>query len=216
MAGDGPRPSRTARALVRTARVIAGLYFPLLHRIEHRGKAHWPRTGPLLVTSNHPTLWDPWLVGMGTSRFVYWMAWDEIFDWPLIGRAVRAYHAFPVDLEKPKVSTLRRAKSVLRRGGALGVFPEGGRTTGERGELDPFKPGVARLALSLDAPILPVSIKGARRAWPKQRSYPLPGPRITVTYHPVIVPSLFLPDAPKRDREKALLEKLEAVVLSAL
>lgn len=153
---------------------------------------------------------------MGTRRYVYWMAWNEIFDWPLIGRAVRAYEAFPVDLEKPKPSTIRQARSVLKRGGVLGLFPEGGRTSGEHGELDPLKPGVARLALSLEAPILCVSIKGARRAWPKQRAYPLPGPKITVTYHPIIEPALFLAGAPKRDREKALLETLERTIRSAL
>jgi 1-acyl-sn-glycerol-3-phosphate acyltransferase len=209
-------PTRIAASLVRVARIITGLYFPLLHRIEHRGKENWPASGPLVVTSNHPTYWDPWLVGMGTRRFVYWMTWDEVFEWPVIGRAVRAYEAFPINLEKPKPSSFRRAHEVLKRRSVLGIFPEGGRTSGERGELDPFKPGVARLALSLGAPILPVSIKGARRAWPKPRAYPLPGPKITVTYHPLIDPERFLVDAPKRDREKALTEKLEATILSAL
>lgn len=210
------RPGRPARTLVRVARVLAALYFPSFHRIEHRGKHNWPASGPLVVTSNHPTYWDPWLVGMGTRQFVHWMAWDEIFDWPIIGRAVKAYEAFPIDLERPKVSTFRRAHEVLEEGGILGLFPEGARTSGEHGELDPLKPGVARLALLLEAPILCVSIKGARRAWPKQRAYPLPGPKITVTYHPLIDPVTFRPDLPKREREKALLEKLEATLRSAL
>lgn len=210
------RPGRPARTLVRVARILAGLYFPAFHRIEHRGRENWPLEGPLVVTSNHPTYWDPWLVGMGTRRFVYWMAWDEIFEWPVIGRAVKAYEAFPVDLEKPKPATFRNAHRVLRRGGALGLFPEGGRTSGERGELDALKPGVARLALSLGAPILCVSIKGARQAWPKQRAYPLPGHKITVTYHPVIRPDEFLPGAEKRERERALLELLDRTIASAL
>jgi len=209
-------PKRPAWTLVRIARILTALYFPVFHRIEHRGKQHWPREGPLLVTSNHPTYWDPWLVGMGTSRFVHWVAWDEIFDWPIIGRAVRAYEAFPLNLEKPKASTFRQAHEALRRRGVLGLFPEGGRTSGETGELDPLKPGVAKLALALGAPILPVSIRGARRAWPKQRAYPLPGPKITVTYHPVIDPAHFLPGAPKKERENRLLETLDKTIRSAL
>src|SRR5579883_2871181 len=209
-------PGRQARTLVRVARILAALYFPAAHRIGFRGAGNWPLEGPLIVTSNHPTYWDPWLVGMGTERYVYWMAWDELFDWPVLGRAIRAYEAFPVDLDKPKPSTLRAARAVIERGGALGVFPEGGRTSGEHGELDPIKPGVARLALSLGAPILLVSIKGARRAWPKQRAYPLPGPRITVTYHPVIDTARFEENADKRDRERALLERLEKTIKSAL
>jgi 1-acyl-sn-glycerol-3-phosphate acyltransferase len=209
-------PKRPARTLVRVARILTGLYFPTFHHIEHHGAEHLPLSGPLVVTSNHPTYWDPWLVGMGTRRFVHWMAWDEIFNWPVIGRAVTLYEAFPLDLEKPKVSTFKRAHEVLEKGGALGIFPEGGRTSGDHGELDPLKPGVARLALILKAPVLCVSIKGARKAWPKKRAYPLPGPKITVTYHPPIDPVRFLPDLAKREREKALLEKLEATIKSAL
>ena len=201
---------------MRVARLLTAAYFPVFHRIEHRGRQNWPASGPVVVTSNHPTYWDPWLVGMGTRRFIYWMAWDEIFDWPVIGRAVRAYEAFPVDLEKPKPSTIRAARDVLHTGGARGVFPEGGRTSGERGELDAFKPGVAWLALSLGAPVLCVSIKGARRAWPKKRAYPLPGAKITVTYHPVIDTSSFEPELPRRERERLLVAKLEATILSGL
>ncbi len=210
------KPKRPARTLVRVARIFAALYFPTFHRISHHGSALWPARGPLIVVSNHPTYWDPWLVGMGTRKFVHWMAWDEIFEWPVIGRAVKSYEAFPVDLEKPKPSTFRRAHEVLKKGGMLGVFPEGARTSGEHGELDPFKPGVARLALLLEAPVLCVSIKGARRAWPKQRAYPLPGPKIRVTYHPVLDTAEFEKEKPKKERERLLTERMEATIRSAL
>lgn len=206
---------RPPRTLVRWERIFAGLYFPVFHGIElvHRGR--WPDSGPLIVTSNHPTFWDPWLVGMGQRRYVYWMAWEELWTWPLVKHLVAAHRAFPVDLERPKPSTLKRARAVLDAGRPLGVFPEGERTSGSRGELDPFKPGLAWIACATDAPIAPVSIRGARRAWPKQRAYPLPG-KITVTYHPVIETARILPGAPRREREAALLARLEQTIASEL
>lgn len=213
--------SRDAYSLVRVARLTMSKYLEVVHGIEIRGREHWPRSGPLVVTSNHPTYLDPWIVGIGADgarRYVHWMAWDEIFEWPIVGRAVTAYQAIPVDLEKPRPSTFRRANAVLARGGVLGVFPEGGRTSGEHGEIDPFKPGVARLALALGAPILPVSIKGARQCWPKQRAYPLPG-KIRVTFHPVVDTRAVLEagdKTEKRARELALVARLEATIRSAL
>jgi 1-acyl-sn-glycerol-3-phosphate acyltransferase len=202
-------------SLVRVSRLLTELYFPLCHRIEHRGKGHWPKSGPVVVASNHPTYFDPWLIGMATPRYVRWMAWDEIFEWPVVGQAVRAYGALPINVEKLKPSTFRGAHDVIQRQGALGIFPEGGRTSG-KSELDPLKPGVARLMLALGAPILPVSIRGARRAWPRERAYPLPGPKITVTYHPVVDPKKFRPELSKRDREQAFSETLHATIRSAL
>ncbi|MBI3725189.1 1-acyl-sn-glycerol-3-phosphate acyltransferase [bacterium] len=202
---------------MRFARIFADFYFRILHNIDHRGARNWPRSGPLIIISNHPTYWDPWLIGMGQRERwdTYWMTWEQVFDWPVIGPGVRAYQAFPVDLDRPKVSTLRRARAVLDAGCALGIFPEGNRTSGEQGELDPWKPGAGRLALLTGAPVLPVSIKGARACWPRQRAYPLPG-KIAVTYHPILDPGTILPGSPPRERERALTEKLRGIIASAL
>jgi len=202
---------------VRFARLVAALYFPIFHGIEHQGARNWPRKGPLIIISNHPTYWDPWLVGMGQSwrSDTYWMTWEDVFDWPVIGPAITAYQAFPVDLDRPKVSTLRRAKDVLEAGHALGIFPEGSRTSGEHGAIDPWKPGACRLALLTGVPVLPVSIRGARACWPRQRTYPLPG-KIAVTYHPLVDPNAIRPGAIAREREHALAEILRETIGRAL
>jgi 1-acyl-sn-glycerol-3-phosphate acyltransferase len=152
---------------------------------------------------------------MGTRRHVVWLAWDAIFSWPFIGRLVADYGAISVDLERPKPSTIRRARAVIAAGGALGLFPEGGRTSGALGELDPFKPGAARLALALGAPILPVSIRGARACWPKQHRLPRPG-RIVVTYHEIVKPETIVPVTGRRDLEAKLMDRVLRAIASAL
>lgn len=197
------------------SRAVTITWFSVLHGVEVVGRRHCPPAGPLVVVSNHPTYWDPFLVGLGLLRYVYWMAWDDIFEWPLAGPLVRAFRAFPVDLERPKPSSLRAARAVLERGLPLGVFPEGGRSSGPG--LDPFKPGAARLALAAGARILPVSIRGAHAAWPKPRAYPLPGPKIVVTYHEAFDPAELAPAGrPPREREALVLRHLERTIASAL
>jgi 1-acyl-sn-glycerol-3-phosphate acyltransferase len=202
-------------ALVRFERIFAAGFFGVLHRIDHRETRRVPEEGPLIVSANHATYFDPWLVGMGMKRNVYWMCWDEVFDWPVIGWLVSAHGCIPVDLDKPRPSSLRTARQVLDAGEALGVFPEGERTSGRTGAMEPLKPGLAWLAFSTGVPILPVSIKGGRDVWGKGRSY-RPGPKLTVTYHDVLRPEEVLPGAERREREQELTRLLERTIRSAL
>src|SRR5262249_19024276 len=117
-----------------------GAYFVLGHRIELRYHAHAPTHGPLVVMSNHPSFLDPWLVGFAVpNRYIRWMAWDEAFSWPVVGRFIQACRAFPVDMDKPRPSSLKAARALLDRGLALGVFPEGKRSPGPDA-IDTFKP----------------------------------------------------------------------------
>lgn len=196
------------------ARMVFSTYCGLFHRVELRGVRRPPRRGPLIVISNHPTYMDPAFVGLGLRRHVVWMAWDEIFSWPIAGGLTRAFRALPVDLEKPRPSMMRAARAVLDHGLALGVFPEGGRTTGLG--VDRFKPGGARLAVATGVPVLPVSISGAQRVWPKSAAFPGVGGRVTVTYHDVLDPSAIESGRPPRAREEALTAKLQRTIASAV
>jgi 1-acyl-sn-glycerol-3-phosphate acyltransferase len=63
------------------------------------------------------------------------------------------------------------------------IFPEGGRST-DSGSLERFKAGAVRLALEADVPILPVTIKGGNRVWPRGWRLPHLG-KVIITYHPL-------------------------------
>lgn len=112
------------------------------------------------------------------------MAWDALFKVPVLGQLIRAFGSFPVDIRKGKgESAFREALNVLNEGDALGIFPEGQRS--ERGPMGELRTGVARLAIETGAPIVPVTIGGAFRAWPKWKLLPKPA-KIIVRYHPPI------------------------------
>jgi len=160
----------------------------VLFRIEYLGRENVPAAGPLLIVGNHNTYFDPFWIAVRINRRLRFMAWDKIFQYPVIGRLFRWLGAFPVSLENPESSALKASLRILREGGALMIFPEGGRSPD--GNLMPFKEGAAHLALKLVVPILPVVVHGGERVWgPKMR---LPMPRkVRVEYLPPLQPEQF-------------------------
>ncbi len=178
--------------------------------LELRGTHHIPATGPLLITPNHQTYADPPLVTIPVRRPVYYMAWSRLFEIPAFGWMIRRLRAFPVQLESSDPRATREAVRLLQAGEAVMIFPEGERSPD--GAVARFKPGAFRLAASLGAPILPVSIAGAHAAWPPGRVLPRRG-RVTITYHPVVRPA---PTSDPRAAARDLAVHVRGVIARAL
>lgn len=186
----------------------------LFFRIEIIGSANIPPEGPLLIAPNHQTYLDPIFIGLAITRRVRWMAWHKLFQVPLLARLIRWCGAFPVDIDRPDRQAFRLALDLLEAGEALVVFPEGGRSPD--GKVGPFKAGVARLALSSGAEIVPVTISGGDRVWPPGRRLPRPG-KIRVTIHPPLPgrkPHARAPDW--RAQAAALAEELRLTISKEL
>ncbi len=187
-------------------RGLARLYFGL----ELRGTGHIPAEGPLLILPNHQTYADPVLVTIPVRRPVHYMAWSRLFDVPGLGWLIRRLRAFPVEIESADPRATREAFRLLEAGAAVMIFPEGGRSPD--GTLGPFKSGAFRLAVSVKAPVLPVSLVGGHEAWPPGRPLPRPG-RITITYHPLIHPD---PGLAPREAVRRLAERTRDAILGGL
>ena len=108
------------------------------------------------------------------------MTWDRMFLVPVLGRLLRVFGAFPVNVEAGDPGALRQSLEHLRGGGALMIFPEGSRT--RSGKLMPFKQGAIRLALKTGAPVVPVTIIGGYRAYSRWHRFPRPH-KLKVFYH---------------------------------
>jgi len=155
--------------------------FRLLFSLEYHGLENVPESGPVILAGNHPSYLDPLLIGLPIQRVIKYMAWDALFRVPVLGWFVRSLGAFPVDIRKGRgEAAFREAIRVLESGHALGIFPEGQRS--ERGPMGELRTGVARLAIETGAQIVPITIGGASRAWPKWRLLPRPA-KIIVRYH---------------------------------
>lgn len=189
----------------------------MLFKIEFQGVDNIPLEGACIITPNHVSYADPIWITIPMARRVYYMAWDKPFQIPVLGLLMRMFGAFPVNLDvAADASAQREAIELLRKGRALVMFPEGGRT--RTGKLMPFKIGAFRLALVHGVPIVPVTIKGAETIWPVGQMLPRPG-KLTITYHPPIEIEKLQEEASRlemKERARQLARKTHDIVASAL
>ena len=136
-------------------RVICGL--------KLRGKANIPRDGGLIIASNHIAAADPFLLGSAIPRELWFMAKKELFKPFLLGRFIAKVNAFPVDRFGFDIDVIRKSVSLLKRGRALIMFPEG--TRSKDGQIMEGKIGVGMLASKAGVSIVPAYIANTKSAW---------------------------------------------------
>jgi len=194
-------------------RKIVSVGSKLFWKIEFKGVENVPSKGGVIIASNHQTYIDPFWLSLPIKRPTRYLAWSAAFNWPIVGRCLTWFGAWPLALEGSDPAAIRRSLQWLRDGGAVVIFPEGGRSTAA-GSLERFKVGAVRLALDADVPILPVTIKGGNQVWPRGWRFPHLG-KVVVTYHPLYHAS---PEPNEEARACARREsaRLAQVIASAL
>jgi 1-acyl-sn-glycerol-3-phosphate acyltransferase len=141
-----------------------------LFSLRTTGGPHVPRTGPVLVLSNHQSFLDPVLVGLAIPRYVTWLTRETLHKNRRFSRMITTLGSIPIDHRGFSREGLQRTLDALDRGACIGMFPEGERTYD--GTLESFKPGVALLVKRAKAPIVPAGIAGAYGAWSRHRKVP--------------------------------------------
>lgn len=187
-----PSPFRgpLGRSLRSVERRILDWMFRLMFVYDCHGQEHVPAKGPAVVASNHPSYLDGVLLSIRLRRPIRFMAWEHLFRVPIVGWLLRSFGAFPVNAAPGKGrEAYERAKALVQAGKVVGIFPEGRRSHSSRME-PTVREGAARLAWETGAPLIPVTITGAYRAWPYFRPLPRPA-RIRVRFHAPIDPSAY-------------------------
>jgi 1-acyl-sn-glycerol-3-phosphate acyltransferase len=129
----------------------------LLWRAQAFGTSNVPMTGPVIIAANHRSNLDPPILGTYCPRDIAYMAKSELFAIPVLGPMIRSFGAYPVDRHGSAGAAIKRSVEVLRAGGCIGIFPEGGRNLdGERRAHE----GVALLASLAKAPVVPAALVG--------------------------------------------------------
>ncbi len=143
------------------------------------GASNVPRTGGVILASNHQSFLDVILLGGACPRPVRYMARRSLWDNRLLGWIISDWRAIPVNRDRPGKDELRGILETVRGGEVLALFPEGTRTRdGSVGEL---RGGIGFLARRAGVPVVPVRIEGAFEAWPRGRSLPRRG-RVRISF----------------------------------
>lgn len=146
--------------------------FAVMGRLRIEGVKNIPRKGGAILAANHRSASDWPAIGVSCPRPLRWMAKDDLFDVPVIGPFARLFRAFPVRRGTADRAALRIAEELVAGGDALVIFPEG--AVSETATLQPFKHGLALVALRTGAPVVPVALIGTERLVPYGKNLPRP------------------------------------------
>jgi 1-acyl-sn-glycerol-3-phosphate acyltransferase len=152
-------------AIWKLAQVLVRVLGSVCFDLKVFGTGNIPRTGGVLIVSNHQSMLDPALLGARVRRPMSYMAKSELFRHRAFAWLISKLGAFPVRQGAGDVRAIRETVQRLQEGRMLNIFPEGSRT--ETGELMPLEPGVALVVRKAGVPIVPAAIIGAFEAWPK-------------------------------------------------
>jgi len=158
--------SRIWRLLQIIARVASAFFFD----IRLYGTRNVPRSGGVLLVSNHQSYLDPVLLAVGLERPLSYMAKSELFRNRAFAWIIRSLNAFPVEQGAGDVGAVKETIHRLREGHVLNIYPEGSRSPG--GKIMPLEKGVGLVIRRAKVPVVPAVIDGAYRAWGKSMKFP--------------------------------------------
>lgn len=136
--------------------------------------------GPAIVICNHTSVYDlPVVMFVFLWRTLRFQIAELQFEKPLLGWFLRRLGGIRVDRNSHDYSFVTKSEDILRRGGAVAVFPESRIPRPEEQRPLPFAPSVAYLALSCGVPVIPMYTDGCY--FKRKRASVIIGTPINVT-----------------------------------
>lgn len=173
--------------------LIRGILRPLVllvYRPKILGSEHVPRSGPVIFASNHLSFVDSIVIPLAAPRPVQFLAKSHYFT----GRGLKGWVSRTffraigaVSVERGAGSQAQEAldqgRRILEAGNAFALYPEGTRSLD--GRLYRGRTGVAWLALTTGATVVPVGLIGTEQIQPVGSSRPRIRP-VTVRFGPAL------------------------------
>ncbi len=159
---------------------------------EVQGLNNVPRTGPIILASNHASHLDPPLLGCNILRVITYFARKTLWKKGVGAAWMDAVGAIPIDRDgESDIKAMKSTLAALKGGGVLTLFPEG--TRSPDGTLQSAKPGIGLIAAKSQAAIVPCRIFNAHKALSKESRLPNLNLSIHIVYGTPLLPSDYDP-----------------------
>ncbi|MDR3125814.1 MAG: 1-acyl-sn-glycerol-3-phosphate acyltransferase [Candidatus Nomurabacteria bacterium] len=153
-------------------KILTRIVFPA--HVE--GRENIPRRGGVIFAVTHIGTPDGVVANCLCRRRAYCFAKIELFKKPSLKFLFRRLGCIPIDRSKRNSRSLDLAEDLLKKGGALTIFPEG--TRNKTPQIRPLKFGAVSLAARANVPIVPVVTTGRyklfRRSLQVEFTAPIP------------------------------------------
>lgn len=142
------------RILIRQSlRLLGRGLMPLLTRAQISGRDNFPHKGPVILVGNHTAAMEVVMMALYSPQVVEFMGSVDIPHDGFMATFVELYGVIPVFRGNVSTSSMKMGVEVLKQGGTLGIFPEGGIW---EPSIRRAQSGVAWLSYHAQAPILPL------------------------------------------------------------
>lgn len=176
-----------------------------LTRSEVRGLENVPKTGGILIATNHMSRMDiPVLFVNPLRPDMTALVTTKYLKYPLLRWFIVTAEGIWLDRDTADFSAFRKAVEALKLGKAIGIAPEGTRSV--TASLLEGKPGTALLALRTGVPIVPAAIMGTEDSVAQMLHFKRP--TLIVEYGKPIYP----PKLDRGDREGQLQKLTDEVM----
>ena len=199
--------------------LVFWVYLFVLNRTKIVGRHHVGEATNTLLLSNHQSMVDSFLVGIGAyfpralwkPHLIPWnpAAEENFFKNPVLAWFADNWKCIPVRRGRRDFHAVHRMSQVLPTG-TMVLFPEG--TRSRDGSVLPGRPGVGLVTLATRPRVIPVAIEGMNRALPIGKVIPRIFQRISVSYGPPIDCSEFYAMPRNRETTQLLVDKAIEVI----
>ena len=151
-------------------------FFSSLFWASILGRENIPTKGAVILAANHMSNWDPPLLAAYLKRPICYMAKQELFAVPVLGRIITSCHSFPIKRGGADRAAIKVALQIIKKGHCLGLFPEGTRSSD--GKVHKAEAGIGLLAALSGAPVVPAAIINTDKIFSERIRFP----RLKVLY----------------------------------
>lgn len=176
--------------------------------LEVEGRENIPKEATVFI-GNHTSILDIPIILYTVERIVGFISKKEVLKAPIIGYWLKNSQCIPLDRENPReaIKAINEGVEKVKNGCSMVIFPEG--TRSKDGNVGIFKKGSLKLATKAKAPIVPISIDRASRAFEEDRKF-------KPTKIKVVFGKPIYTDRLTREEEKEIADKVREVVVSNL